>query len=79
MAKLHRSTAPLNFVQLQEYRTLISKMTDRELARQYRWLHERVSLKDGVPTPDARAVQEFVQAWREAHRRGRITPLPNVR
>ena len=66
--------------QLEKFRDGVSKLNDNELARQYRYLHGRLTLEDGVPTPNARTVQEFVQVWREADRRGRITPLPkNVR
>jgi hypothetical protein len=48
----------------------LSKLNDNELARQYRYLHGRLTLEDAVSTPNARVVQEFVQIWREAHRRG---------
>ena len=74
-----RKGPPLNAVELQEYRYSIGRLNDNELARQYIYLHKLVELRPGEPTPNARAVQEFVQVWREANRRGRITPLPNVR
>jgi hypothetical protein len=69
----------MDLEQLENFRDGVSKLKDNELARQYRYLHGKLTLVDGVPTPNARVVQEFVQIWREAHRRGRITPLPNVR
>jgi hypothetical protein len=48
----------------------VGKLNDNELARQHRYLHGRLTLEDDVPTPNARVVQEFVQIWREVHRRG---------
>ncbi|HKE26172.1 MAG TPA: hypothetical protein VKB88_27635 [Bryobacteraceae bacterium] len=67
---------PMDLEQLEKFRHGVGKLNDNELARQYRYLHGRLALEDGVPTPNARVVQEFIQIWREAHRRGRITPLP---
>jgi hypothetical protein len=74
-----RRGPPMNLPQLQEYRLAIAKMRDSELANQYRWLHDLVTLKDGEPTSNVRVVQKFIQVWREANRRGRITPFPKAR
>jgi hypothetical protein len=69
----------MDLQRLETFRDGVSKLNDNELARQYRYLHGKLALVEGVATPNVRIVQEFVQIWREAHRRGRITPLPNVR
>ena len=65
--------------QLLNYRNSVKKLKDNELAGQYRAVHRQLTLKDGEPTPDARAAQEFIQLWREAHRRRIITPAPPIR
>jgi hypothetical protein len=80
MAKLPgRNSTPMNQAQLDKYRQGLAEMKHTELARHYRWLHGLIALQEGQRTPATRTVQEFMQVWREANRRGRITPFPNVR
>lgn len=71
-----KERAPMGPEQLAKFRDGVFRLNDNELARQYRYLHDRLRLQEGVATPETRILQEFVQIWREAHRRGRITPLP---
>ena len=61
---------PLSNEELDNLRTKLAKMSDRDLAAEYNTCLELCQLHRGQP-PRAPFVQQLVQAWRELARRSK--------
>ena len=67
---------PMDLQHLEKFREGVSKLNDNELARQYRYLHGKLTLAEGVPTPNA---ESFRSLCRFGARRTAGAELPRYR